>query len=242
MGRYSFVDAERPMLTELTEKIKKNPNGDIDFFGNGNRNIRELPENLVVPGRLVLKKCKNLTHLPKGLVAEHLDLSESGIVTLPSDIIVRGSTNLFGCKKLKSLPDNLSVGYELDLRNCENLSKLPIGLKHCNLLLRGCYSIKELPHDYMQCDYFVTDWGYSGLEILPEGFISNSQTLRLDGCKNLKRLPDNMIVNGNLDLSYSGIEKIPHGLRVSGGLCLKGCDMLTEIPDDLIVEGRLITD
>lgn len=237
MGKYLFADPERPTLEELKKMIKKNPNGTLDFHGHGNREIRELPDNLVVPGDLILKKCKKLTSLPKGMVARSIDLSETNITSLPADIVTYQGVNLFNCKKLVSLPDNLSIGSKLCLIDCSRLTTLPTGLPvNCDLQLRGCAGIRLLPQDLTQCAGIITDWGYSGLEELPDGFISRSDILRLDGCENLRKLPPNMVVYGNLDLSYSGIEELPDDLIVSGRVNLKGCKRLTKLPKNLTVK------
>jgi len=129
------------------------------------------------------------------------------------------------------------------LIDCTSIKKLPAGLPHhCDLQIRGCTSIRELPLDLTQCTGMVTDWGYSGLESLPDGFVCKSWNLKLNGCKNLRRLPGNMIVGGNLDLSYSGIEELPDGFTVSGSLNLKGCKKLTRLPANLFVDGNLLLD
>lgn len=48
-----------------------------------------------------------------------------------------------------------------------------------------------------------------------------------------------LIINGNLDLSNKNITSLPVGLQVYGYLILSGCTSLTTLPDGLKVGGNL---
>jgi hypothetical protein len=49
-----------------------------------------------------------------------------------------------------------------------------------------------------------------------------------------------LIINGNLDLSNKNITSLPFGLQVYGYLILLGCTSLTSLPDGLQVGGYLV--
>ena len=84
--------------------------------------------------------------------------------------------------------------------------------------------------------------------------------LNLQGCSNLERLPENLIVHGSLNLDWCRkLEELPLTLQINGGLrlddCAKieslpishyngeliisGCTSLTSLPDNLYVEGDI---
>jgi hypothetical protein len=52
-------------------------------------------------------------------------------------------------------------------------------------------------------------------------------------------LPDDLVVNGSLDLSYTGIKKLPKGLVVKGNLYMS-ITHIKEYPADTQVEGDLV--
>ena len=47
-------------------------------------------------------------------------------------------------------------------------------------------------------------------------------------------------IEGDLDLTYSNIESLPEGLKVSGDLNLTFCENISSLPEGLIVRGNLI--
>jgi hypothetical protein len=47
-------------------------------------------------------------------------------------------------------------------------------------------------------------------------------------------------IEGDLDLTYSNIESLPEGLKVSGDLILSYCENISSLPEGLIVRGNLI--
>jgi hypothetical protein len=56
----------------------------------------------------------------------------------------------------------------------------------------------------------------------------------------LTHLPDNLHVNGDLDLNCcSKLKSLPKGLVVNGCLNLYGCNFVEEFPSDAIIEGTI---
>jgi hypothetical protein len=64
-------------------------------------------------------------------------------------------------------------------------------------------------------------------------------TLDLRYAKWLTHLPDNLVVEGDLRLSWSAIQGLPYGLRVIGNLAVDGCFRLVSLPPDCVVHGIL---
>ncbi|MGR3912759.1 MAG: NEL-type E3 ubiquitin ligase domain-containing protein, partial [Candidatus Rhabdochlamydia sp.] len=64
-------------------------------------------------------------------------------------------------------------------------------------------------------------------------------SLNLLLCKNVKELPEGLVVEKDLNLADCGITALPSGLKVKGGLTLAYCDKLRELPEIFIVEGNL---
>lgn len=145
-----------------------------------------------------------------------LDLSETGIDTLPDSIgylsnlqwLYLGGRELsnlqlyFGGTSLRALPDsigNLSKLQWLSLCNCKFLHALPDSIGNLSNLqgldLRDCKSLRALPDSI--------------------GNLSNLQWLYLDSCENLRGLPDSI---GNLsklellDLRGCHLKSLPYSL------------------------------
>lgn len=74
---------------------------------------------------------------------------------------------------------------------------------------------------------------YSLLPRNEEGRCIHDGKLRLNALA-LTRLPDNLTVNGDLDVEYNNIEELPKGLIVNGTLLCQR-NNLTKLPDDLKV-------
>ena len=72
---------------------------------------------------------------------------------------------------------------------------------------------------------------------LPGSWFASIRKLNL--IKELENHPDNIryIHEGDLDLSYSIITKLPNDLHVDGGLYLDHCKQITKLPDKLHVGG-----
>ena len=99
---------------KIQEYIKNGSEGDLDLRGSPIRflpknltkvggklnlmysQIEKLPDNLTVNGALDLERCENLKSLPNGLkVGFHLDLRDTNLISLPSDLEVEGDLYLY---------------------------------------------------------------------------------------------------------------------------------------------------
>jgi len=56
------------------------------------------------------------------------------------------------------------------------------------------------------------------------------------------QLPENLVIEGNLNLAERRIKKLPNGLTIRGSLDLRYCWMLDQFPTDLTVMGNLYFD
>lgn len=151
--------------------------------------LTALPAGLRV-GRLCVRGCKNLTHLPADLSVLQLDAAGSGLVALPENFRV-GSLDLTGCTALTALPEGLSVDF-LDISGCTQLSGWPqeLTLGVGRLRARGC------------------PW----LTRLPESLTELAQ-LDVAGCRNLTELPEALRVSSWLDVAETGITHLPDSLQ-----------------------------
>ena len=78
--------------------------------------------------------------------------------------------------------------------------------------------IKFLPKNLIKVGGKL-DLFYSQIEKLPDNLTVNGH-LWLDGCKNLKSLPNGLKVKGYLDISGTNITSLPSDLEVGGSLIL----------------------
>lgn len=129
----------------------------------------------------------------------------------------KGNLNIIE-RPLLSLPQNLKVGGSLTLM-FTGIKSLPSGLiigKDLNITHEK--NLKSLPPD-----------------------IQVGRNIRIGAIEGGLILPDNLTVNGNLDISDSGIENLPNGLKVGKDLDLGGLDIsLESLPKDLVVQGKLL--
>lgn len=78
------------------------------------------------------------------------------------------------------------------------------------------------------------------IETLPDNVILNGDVdLSEIPDASIDLLPNNLEVKGTLNLSFNDLEVIPKGLKVGGDLLLTGCPLITFIPEDLKVGGNL---
>jgi hypothetical protein len=173
-----------------------------------------LPNNLQVR-RLNLRGSMGLKDLPNGLQCYELDASFTAIRTVPDDIVVESRLVLEGCALLTSLPAGLRVG-SLILRDALALQALPEDL-HVNFLdLTGCVQL--------------TDW--------PKRINLGRGRLIARGCKNLRRIPDNLGDLAQVDLSgCTALRELP-ALRVSSWLDLADTEIFSLPADAQIAQLR----
>ena len=113
---FNFLEEKEGMQVpekwSLIQEFENHPD-DIQYKHNGNlilnrTNIKKLPNDLYVDGRLSLVHCEQFKKLPNNLY------------------VGRG-LNLYGCEQLAKLPDNLYVGTNLSIDNT-NVSEIPDNL------------------------------------------------------------------------------------------------------------------
>lgn len=156
--------------------------------------LKCLPEYFVVPGHLTLEGCRHLKCLPNHLsVGGTLDISNTKITCIPDTVELYSL-----CAQnslLKSLPEHFILKGYLDLSGSRKILRLPTWLVVELFLNISESSIREIP----------------GSSQIGGGIIAFDSDLRL--------LPDNYEVKGNLDVSYcESLSRFPRGLKVHGNL------------------------
>lgn len=213
----------------------------LELYGltlNGCVSLKSLPEDIDI-NYLSLLDCPNITCLPENLKLDQLYLFVSSIDKLPVNSSCWKELVLINCRNIKSLPD-ICTGFagELYLEGCTGLTSLPdIKVVYRNLNTSWT-SIRYLPENIVvggnlevHCSEIVT---------LPSN-IRVGKDICLQDCRNIKSLPDGLIVNGNLVISESNISELPNGLIVKGNLDIRSTP-IKELPADIIVGGKILTD
>ena len=144
----------------------------------------------------------------------------------PQDLKIQGSLSLAQLR-LRSLPGNLTVKGDLDLRQCQRLSRIGKNLKvEGNLFIEGRLSITPQHQRKLVKTSAKTD------------FLAK---LSKDGKIPLAYLPDNLEVKGDLVIrSAANLRSFPSKLVLGGSLLLHGCEKLEKLPDKLHVNEDLI--
>jgi len=198
--------------------------------------LKESDDNIFIPRGSKEEKDKVLFKRINDKIQEYikngsegdLELISSPIKVLPRNLTkVGGSLNLL-YSQIEKLPDNLMVNGYLDLAFCKNLQRLPNGLKVKGILDLQDTNITFLPSDLEVGRSLILL--YSPIEKLPDNLIVNG-TLDLEGCKNLQSLPNELKVEDDLDLRDTNITSLPSDLEVGGILILYRtpmADMYTE--------------
>jgi len=114
---------------------------------------------------------------------------------------------------LKSEEDKLSLKWIL----LHDIESMPEKYFHKGELELYGELITKLPKILEVTDYL--DLSYSTITELPEKLIVGDN-LYLYDCKDLKYLPDNLYVGGDLHLQRSGIKEFPQGMIVKGTIWL----------------------
>jgi hypothetical protein len=121
---------------------------------------------------------------------------------------------------LMRFPGNLRVAGSLRLAQCSNLRSLGAGLRVGGGL------------DVSRC---------ANLEALPDG-LEVDLGLIAPGCLGLRTLPEGLSLRGDLDLSGSGLERLPERLAVLGVVNLRDCLAWDgRIPQGVLAHGRIRT-
>jgi hypothetical protein len=201
--------------------------GDLDL--SNETNLRSLPPQLRQAWGINLAGCTALTTLPENLHVHRLNLNDCiALQTLPAGL--KAHSILAQRSGLTHLPDDLQVTYKLDLTECAALRELPKNLQTGSLIVRGCMQLETFPDglrfyflDAANCRRLQA-WGQTGhvevgnivltnctaLTYLPDWMEKVAQ-LNIRGCTNLRRLPNNLMVESMLELADSGLEALPEG-------------------------------
>lgn len=138
---------------------------------------------------------------------------------LPEPPVIRGDLDLIG-ESITWLPDDLIVTGNMCILNCPNLKVLP-----ANMFVGGCLTltgsnIRSIPADLCVCGSI---WAKDMDLDIPAGFTANcdlylgSSSDSQGPCMPPLRLPDNLTVNGLLDVANRYIEW-PRNLFIKGRL------------------------
>lgn len=159
---------------------------------------------------LRLRGCMWLTELPSGLSCYELDLRDTPIRQLPSDLRVVFRLDLEGCTQLEELPSQFKVG-TLVLRGCTALRRLPDGLDVRFLDLRDCTALADWPSDINIRVGRLNLSGCKQITSLPAG-IGRLAQLDISDCVNLRHLPEGFQVASTLELANTGLTSLPTSL------------------------------
>lgn len=144
-----------PLNVKLLSNIKLSKEDLIcsDLLLYNQKNIKKLPDNLTVTGRLDLAY-SGLQKLPKNLKAKYLHISYTKITEIPQDLeasfifamnselkklpdnLTLINLNLQGSQIIE-LPDNLTVEYYINLTDAKYFNTIPKNLTTNRLVLYG---------------------------------------------------------------------------------------------------------
>jgi hypothetical protein len=164
--------------------------------------------------RLTLNNCKYFTELPAGLTVQFLELQDTAIRALPSDLNVEFKIDLANCKNLDALPSGLTTGV-LVLRECVKIRELPEGLNVQFLDVSGCVQLRQFPQNGRVHLGRLIARGCANLERLP-GWIEELAVLDLRNCAKLNELNEGLRVSAWLDVAGTEIKRLPLSLRGVG--------------------------
>ncbi len=251
-------------LTGTPIKEIKNPNINVGILNCSNTPLEKLPDNFTV-GTLYADRTQ-LKELPKNLkIALHLDISDTKITKIPSDISIGGdfyanrspinelpNIQFYGDIELngtqiKTLPEIFTtslrgIGGNLKLNNTP-IEKLPE-----DLFVKGDLSIRstkiiQIPKGLHVCG----NLDISNTPILQQ-VPSHKNNIQVSGEVRGKMPSSEAILrimknnNGNLDLRdipITSLPKLKDGINVDGYLDLRRT-LITELPDNLTVKNALI--
>lgn len=186
---------------------------------------------------------------------EMITLSGKEVDCLPGNLNIYGLT-LENCPFLESLPEDLSIRY-LSIQNCPNLTDLPKRLELYSLYLFDS-NINEIPEKSL-CWVELVLINCPNIRNIPQNTIGYAGDLYIENCPGITELPDIKIVYGNLGLAHTNIRSLPENLQIGGELwapcsnideiprtvcigeniCLSGNKNIYELPEDLKVNGYL---
>ncbi|GMN24607.1 hypothetical protein TIFTF001_051385 [Ficus carica] len=202
---------------------------------------------------LTVQGCSNLNSFPAVINLGNLvslNLGRTIIENLPSSI---GSLNnlsslkLYDCKRLLEVPSsiiNLDFLKDLDLSGCSILEKFPELPRNIEKLNMKGTAIKEVASSSIECQFVLKDIFLDGCKSLVSLStnifkLKSLVTLTLNGCSNLKGLPDisePMKSLQALHLRRTGIRQLPPSIgHLIGlkGLYMDECENLESVPNGI---------
>ena len=197
--------------------------------------LQSLPEDLDIK-YLSIRQCPGIVRLPESLQLEQLYLFQSEIDVLPVHSSCWKELVLIDCPNIRRIPDVCTAfAGDLFLEGCKNLESLPAIKSVYGDLNIARTSIRHLPENIIignDLEAYCSD-----IETLP-GNSRIGGNICLSGCKNLKSLPDGLVVNGDLDLNESSLTELPDRLIVE----CSGHDLSVKrsVRDDLREEDNCI--
>jgi len=217
LAKLGLVDEDTAKVYKYLEEV----NDPERFSGWLNLNLEDYPHESLPP---------ELVHV-KG----ELNLIDAKIKSLPDGFKVDGDLSLHG-SSIEALPKGLEVGRDLHLDDT-GISFLPDDLKvGGSLTLAATPNLTQLPQRMDVASLPVGSRSVFNTES-PSVF---RYELRL-GDSEIKTLPENFHVTGNLDLSGSHIEDLPEGLRVDGDLYIRYSNVdLDRLPSRMSVAGDML--
>ena len=213
-------------------------------------NVQALPEG-VTCGRNMTIIHSHLSKLPSELrVSGRLNVAHNMLTQLPEGMVIGGDLHISN-NPLKILPNSLVVNGSLVMHDTL-VTRIHSGVK-----VSGDWVCNDSPIEYIDSrvkmlhavnldNTLVTElhMASEGLSISNTGITSLPydtkylKFLHASG-SNLKELPDNLVIEGDLDLSCTPIDSLPYNLVVGNCLSLEG-SLVTHIPSNLIVGNTLL--
>ena len=171
-------------MIKLKDILLENDGGELDIL----KPRRGKEERTAQYKNLVIRKIQE--YIKNGSKGD-LDLVETDITELPSNLTHVGGTLFLMGSTIQKLPDNLTIGVDL-LLNRTPITELPKGLVIGRSLdISGTDHLKTLPDD-----------------------IKIKHSLYAKQCS-LRKLPDNLKLQGYLELRWSDLSEFPIGLSVA---------------------------
>lgn len=171
---------------------------------------------------------------PAGLAApEALSLAGLRLRSLPADLSVGADLDLRQCQRLRLIGDGLRVGGRLDLGGAH-----PDALEWMTMIL---YASPEARRRFGSAPIFTKPSrdGQCPIEALPARLRVGGD-LGLRSCRRLATLPSDMDVGGSIALEgCSALERLPDPFESRGDLTIIGAPRLRGLPTSLVVKGSL---
>jgi hypothetical protein len=214
------MHAERIIPAAEAEPILSNGKGWAGMRIDGMLSFSSLPhERLRLPANmqveaLDLSACPEFDELPAGLTCFELNLANTKVRVLPTDLRVESILNLSNCAMLKSLPRGLTVG-SLNARGCRSLAELPEDLDVWFLDMTGCWSFCKWPKAATIRSGRLVLRGCTALTSLP-AYLGPLAALNVRDCPNLRDLPESLRITGWIDVAQSGLaatRQLPSSLK-----------------------------